>query len=127
MPLSAYLDQKILEKAFLGVDFTIAARWISVHTDDPGKTGLNEAAGAFYGRIQITTFTAVDTVGDDKRTRNDTAASVQVNAGTYTHAGLWDAETSGNFLGGGLLSSPVTLDDGDFVIVDQYNLSVLLD
>ena len=127
MPFSAYLDQKILEKAFLGQDFQVAEHWCSLHTADPGKTGQGEASGAPYARKSVTPFTGVDSDGNAKRTRNVAVLLIQVPAGTYTHIGMWDAASGGNFLGGGSLSSPATVNDGDFVIVRENDLSILQD
>lgn len=127
MPFSDYLDQKILEKAFLGRDFQVAEHWCSLHTADPGKTGQSEAVGAPYARKAITQFTAVDNDGNAKRVRNVALLLIQVPAGTYTHIGMWDAASGGNFLGGGPLSSPATVNDGDFVIVRENDFSILQD
>jgi len=127
MAFSAYLDQKILEKAFLGQDFQVAGYWCSLHTADPGKNGQSEANGAPYARIAVTQFTSVDSDGNAKRVRNVPALFFQVPAGTYTHIGMWDALSGGNFLGSGALSSPAAVNDGDFVIVRENDLSILQD
>ncbi|MCC6394790.1 MAG: hypothetical protein IT167_29625 [Bryobacterales bacterium] len=127
MAFSAYLDQKILEKAFLGQDFQVTEHWCSLHTADPGKTGQSEASGSPYARLSLAQFTAVDSDGTAKRVRNAPALFFQVPAGTYTHIGMWDAAAGGNFLGGGALSSPATVNDGDFVIVRENDLSILQD
>jgi hypothetical protein len=125
MPYSDYLDQKILEKAFLGQDFQVAEHWCSLHIADPGKTGQSEASGAPYARKPVTPFTSVDSDGSAKRVRNAALLLIQVPAGTYTHIGLWDSPAGGNFLGSGPLSSPATVNDGDFVIVRENDLSIL--
>ena len=127
MAFSAYLDQKILEKAFLGQDFQVTEHWCSLHTADPGKTGLSEASGGPYARLSLARFTAVDSDGAAKRVRNVPALFFQVPAGTYSHIGMWDVANGGNFLGGGALSSPATVNDGDFVIVRENDLSILQD
>jgi hypothetical protein len=127
MPFSDYLNQKILEKAFLGQDFQVTEHWCSLHTADPGKDGQGEASGAPYARIAVTPFTTVDSDGSAKRVRNVALLLIQVPAGTYTHICLWDSATSGNFLGGGPLSSPAMVNDGDFVIVRKDDLSILQD
>lgn len=127
MSFSAYLDQKILEKAFLGQDFQVAEHWCSLHTADPAKTGQSEASGAPYARKAVTQFTAVDSDGNAKRVRNVALLLIQVPAGNYTHIGMWDAASGGSFLGGGPLSSPATVNDGDFVIVRENDLSILQD
>lgn len=125
MPFSSYLAQKLLEKAFLGQDFQVTEHWISLHTADPGPTGQNEASGGPYARKTLAQFTAVDDDGAAKRVRNVPPLFIQVAASTYTHLGLWDSVSGGNFLGGGPLSSPATVNDGDFVIIRENDLSVL--
>ena len=127
MSFSAYLDQKILEKAFLGQDFQVAEHWCSLHTANPGKTGQSEASGGPYARKAVSPFTTVDSDGNAKRIRNVALLLIQVPAGAYTHIGMWDASSGGNFLGGGALSSPATVNDGDFVIVRENDLSILQD
>lgn len=127
MPFSAYLDQKLLEKAFLGLDFSIANKWASLHTADPGKTGASEASGSPYARQAASSYTTVDDSGSAKRVRNTATISFQVPAATYTHIGLWDAASGGNFLGGGALSSPAVMAQGDFVIVQANDLAILQD
>jgi hypothetical protein len=127
MPFSDYLDQKILEKAFLGQDFQVTEHWCSLHTADPGKTGQSEASGVLHTRKAVTQFTTVDSDGNAKRVRNVSLLLIQVPAGTYTHIGMWDAPSGGNFLGGGPLSSPATVNDGDFIIIRENDLSILQD
>ena len=127
MAFSAYLDQKILEKAFLGQDFQVTEHWCSLHTADPDKTGQSEASGGPYTRLSLAQFTAVDSDGVAGRVRNVPPLFFQVLAGTYTHIGTWDAASGGNFLGGGTLSSPATVNDGDVVIVRENDLSILQD
>ena len=127
MAFSSYLDQKILEKAFLGLDFQVTERWCSLHNADPGKSGANEAAGGPYARLPLVQFAAVDDSGTAKRVRNGAVLSFQAPAGTYTHLGLWDARTAGNFLGGAPLSAPATVNDGDFVIIRENDLAILQD
>jgi hypothetical protein len=127
MPFSDYLNQKILEKAFLGQDFQVTGHWCSLHTADPGKDGQGEASGAPYVRKAVTPFATVDSDGSAKRVRNNALLLIQVPAGTYTYIGIWDSATGGNFLGGGPLSSPATVNDGDFVIVRENDLSILQD
>lgn len=63
---------------------TSGAPWIALHTGNPGTTGANEATGGSpaYARKQ-TTFTS-GTTG----TLSGTAVTIDVPAGTYTHASL---------------------------------------
>lgn len=77
------------------------ARWISLHTADPGATGASEVAGST--RAQTTFPAAVN------GTATGTPAGVQVPAGgPYTHWGAWSAQTGGTFYEGGTLPTPET-------------------
>ena len=64
--------------------------WISLHTDDPGATGANEAAVA---RVQTSWGAATSgTVTGSKVSFND------VPPGTYKQWAIWTAETGGTFV-----------------------------
>src|SRR5262245_20182599 len=78
----------------------LAARFVSLHTGDPGDTGLLEVSGGAYAR-QAATFTNTGT--------NPTVASnnsvIQfptaiADWGLISHFGLWSAVSGGTFLGG---------------------------
>jgi hypothetical protein len=116
MSLSAYLLPKLLDH-LLGQgarDFTSPPNvYLSLHTADPGTTGADELpAAAGYAR-QASTFDPA--VGDTA----DTAAQVVFGPATgtpwaqVTYAGAWDALSGGNFLGGGVLTTPRTVGVGD--------------
>lgn len=74
--------------------YTGLGRWISMHTADPGTTGANEATGGSpaYARKQ-TTWTS-GTTG----TNTGSVVTIDLPAGTYTHAGIWSAATGGTFI-----------------------------
>lgn len=96
--------------------------YISLHTADPSTTGANEATGGSpaYAR-QATTWSA-DTTDDGVRA--GTEVTIDAPAGTYTHFGLWSASTSGTFVGGGALSSSVTLGaQGQVKVTPTYTQS----
>jgi len=79
-----------------------AATHVSLHTADPGATGANPSAAA----RQAATWNAVANGDFDlASTLNFTGGAA---SGACTHYGLWDAATSGNFLGGGALSGDQT-------------------
>lgn len=78
------------------------ARWFALHSGDPGTTGASEGSGTGHARGQ-TTWTAANAGAG---TKAGTQALMGAAAGTWTHWGLWTAETGGTFHLGGLL--PVT-------------------
>lgn len=75
--------------------------YVSLHTASPGTTGTNEATGGSpaYARKALSWGAASGGTA--------TAAEVtfDVPAGTYTHFGVWDAATAGNFRGGNPLNA----------------------
>lgn len=70
--------------------------WVGVFTGDGGTTGANEATGASYARKQSTFPTGSMSGGLWVRTGSQ--VQVPVEAGDYEQAGLFSAETSGNFV-----------------------------
>lgn len=78
------------------------AAFASLHTADPGTTGVNEATGGSYARQAVvwgapsSGLTAGGTV------------NFPVPAGTYTHVGYWTAVTGGTYIGGYPLNGSVT-------------------
>lgn len=85
---------------------TALGNWISLHTADPGTTGASETSGGSpaYARKQ-TTWTG----GASDGSVPGSQVTFDAAAGTYTWMGIWSASTSGTFVGGLQLSSPVTL------------------
>ena len=83
---------------------TDLGNYISLHTGDPGTVGSNEVSGGSYAR-QATTWGA---------SSSGTAAGSQVTfssvpSGSYTHYGVFTAQTGGTFRWGFALSPGVTL------------------
>lgn len=86
--------------------------WISLHSGDPGTSGLNEVTAA--GRQQTTWSPS------SGGTANGTQVVFQsVPAGTYTHYSVWTSGTSGGgtFRWGFELSPGVTLSDVGTVLM----------
>lgn len=71
--------------------------YMALFTADPGTTGANEATGGSpaYARIQVT-WGASDQANGPTKTQQMT---FDVPAGTYTHAGYFDAAIGGTFRG----------------------------
>lgn len=109
MAITTTLAQQFLN--FLrGVPPTVpAAVYVSLHTADPGDTGANEVTGGGYTRKAV-----VFDVPSGKTMTNSVAVEFEnLPTCTVTHAGLWDAETGGNFLWGDVLTEPKTVEAGN--------------
>jgi hypothetical protein len=78
---------------------------VSLHTDDPGNTGANEADYTGYAREAVASGFAV---AASKTTDNDSAITFGTNTGsaqTVTHVGMFDTNSGGNFMIGGSLTA----------------------
>lgn len=92
------------------------AQYISVHTDDPGDTGANEATGGSpaYARQAMSSTVTDGAIESPLLTFN-------LPAGTYPYFGVWTAATGGTFIGGDLLSEVQTLVGQDVV---QFTVAI---
>ncbi len=92
MSISTFLESAILQKVFRGVEFESPRLFVSLHTDDPGRTGGSELRGGSYAR-QPVEF-------DQALTNSGALEFRDLQRSTVTHAGLWDAARGGHFLWG---------------------------
>lgn len=112
MAISTYAGNLVLDWLLGATAVTRPTTWyLSLHVGDPGLTGANEVVvgtDADYVRKAIT-FAAADTLA--KATNAGVTWTANAAATTYivTHVGIWDALTSGNFLGHGQLPVPETV------------------
>ena len=112
------------EEAWLNALLNGAAdQWVSLHTADPGETGASEVTGGSYVRKQVPMDPWVTGVVDN----TGAITWIGMPATTITYVGIWDAETTGHFLIGGLLTVPKTLNAGDTFQINAGDLDVTLD
>ena len=125
MSISNYLEEKILNKVFSNTDFTVSSIYVSLHTADPGETGASEVTGGSYVRKVATCDAAANPAGTTQHRGNIQYTSMP--AVTVTHVGLWDASSGVNFLWGGSLVAPKTLNSGDTFQINTGDLDITLD
>ena len=120
MPLSSNGESTVLAAL-------LAARFVSLHTGDPGNTGANEVTGGAYAR-QAATFA---NAGSNPTVASNNALIQYPTAtapwGTVTHFGLWSAVSGGTFLGGAAVVTPKVIDTDDIARWDATKLSVTAD
>jgi hypothetical protein len=133
MAFSQYLADKILVW-IKGTTFPTALTTvhISLHSGDPGTAGTaNNVQATVTGsanRTGITTSsfsTVASATGGGFQITNNTSVQITTNAAgiaTVTHFGVWDAQTAGNFLASGALTTSVDVVTGDTV---QFNAGAL--
>lgn len=113
MAISTYAANKILDAILNNTSFQVAQAWIALHSGDPGDDGANELSGNGYGR-KAGTFSAPSsgaTSNSGALTFGPATGSNWAEAGYF---GVWDAETDGNFLGGGAVSVARTVLVGEY-------------
>ena len=90
--------------------------WVSLHTSDPGSTGTAEASGGSpaYARKQSTWTSGTGGV------LTATQVTIDVAAGTYTHAGFWTAVTGGTFVDKVAITSTTLGSQGQILVTPSY-------
>jgi hypothetical protein len=134
MPASNYAGNAVLDMLLRGVAFTPPVRvYVSLHTADPGPTGLHEVTTAQWpsyvrqdpslGEDITTGFT----VPDSKVSRNAKQMTFGTVDGTVeivvTHSAVWDSFDSGNMLDYGKLEPPRTLAPTDVCVINPDKLT----
>lgn len=108
--------------------------YVSIHTGDPGTAGtsndvtLTVTGSSNRTAISASAFTGVTGASPNGfEIKNTNTVQITVNAQngtqqTLSHFGLWDAQTSGNFIASGALTANVDVQSGDTV---QFNANAL--
>jgi hypothetical protein len=135
MAFASYLSTAVLNwlkgTAFPAAGATI---FVTIHTADPGLDGLTGDATATVrgvaGRVSVTAtnFTTPGAGGGGIQMSNTTVIQMTANAQNattqrITHFGLWSANTGGNFLVSGQLTTAVDVVLNDTV---QFNIGAMI-
>jgi hypothetical protein len=90
------VQESLTETVTQDVSFANAEVWFSLHSANPGSTGLHEVTtGAGASGRQLVTFSGAD--GTDT---NTAAVEIVISDVTVTWVGYWTTQESGTFLGG---------------------------
>ena len=93
--------------------------YLSLHTGDPGLTGLNEVGASVGYARQLVTLTAPLDSGTDEIIENTAiltfGPAVSVGFGLVTHLGFWSAVTAGNFFNGGVTTNRTVVAGDSYV------------
>lgn len=136
MSFTNFLEQKVLEHVFRNVAYTSpTALYVGLFTSTPSdSTAGTEVSGGSYARQTVSfSFTSGDP-SSVTNTAQITFPTSTASWGTVTHAGIYDALTSGNFLAYAELtlssdfstSNPKTIATGDIFRISAGNLQVRL-
>jgi hypothetical protein len=123
MSISNYAEGALLDALFNNTSLAKAARYVKLHTGDPGEAGTNNAATETT-RKSVTgaasaagTFTSV----------NDLIWTNVAGTETYSHISIWDDPTAGNCLWTGALTASKAVNAGDTFTIATGSLTVSLD
>jgi hypothetical protein len=101
--------------------------FVALHTGDPGESGsANELVGNGYAR-QAVTFEDAASGATQNEAQLTFGPNTGTNWGQVTHISVWDAASGGNCLFKGALSSAVTINVGDSLVIGAGNLDISLD
>lgn len=127
MSKSNYAEIAVLDWLLGGATPTRpSARYLALHTDDPGEDGATgELSGGGYAR-QAVTFDAAAS-GATSNTSTHTFTASGGDWGTVTHFSIRDAETGGNCLYVGALSTSRTIGDGESGTVAAGDIDITED
>lgn len=122
---SDYLETKIMDALFNNVSPTaiqLSARYIKLHTGDPGDAGTNNAAGETTRK----SITSAASSGGVFTSTNDLIWTSVSTSETYSHVSLWDAvgPAGGNCLWTGALTTPKAVIAGDTFTIPTGSLTV---
>lgn len=124
---SNYYENEILDQALRNEAApAVVVPYVSLHSSDPGETGVNEITGGSYIRASGHFITAAAGATNNDFTLTFTnMPAVNLLSGV----GIWDASGAGagNFIGGGLLSPAKVINSGDTFQITSGNLDVTLD
>lgn len=113
-----------LDAIFNQTNYTAPSNvYVSLHTGDPGDTGANEVSGGSYARADGTSSFPAASSGSCANNVAITFPTASGSWGTVSHVGLWDASSTGNWLGGGSLSASKTIASGDSASFATSNLT----
>jgi len=126
--LSDYAENLVLDWLLTGGSVSRPSAWyVALHTGDPGEAGsANELSGNGYARQAVTFAAAVDGATENEG-QLTFGPNTDSNWGTVSHVSVWDDETGGNCLFKGALSSSVSINVGDSLVIGAGNLQITLD
>lgn len=126
MSISNYLETKVMDALFNNVSpaaIQLAARYVKLHTGDPGEAGTNNAAGETT-RKSVTGAASSNGVFTST---NDLAWTNVSTSETYAYISIWDDPTAGNCLWTGALTASKAVIAADSFTIPTGSLTVTLD
>ena len=130
---SNYLENKVLDHVLTATGYTApTTRYLGLFTNTSGNAATNleagtltdEVSGGSYAR-QAVTFGAASG-GASATNATVTFPAATASWGTITHVAVMDADTGGNVLFYGAVTTSKTIDSGDSFQISSGNLTISL-
>lgn len=125
---SDYTENKVLDHVLKNTAFTQPTNlYLGLWTSDDGLesgTVTSEVSGGSYARQTLSFGTASG--GSASTDATVTFPAATANWGTITHVAIMDADTGGNVLFHGSVTTSKTIESGDTFQVSSGNLTVSL-
>jgi hypothetical protein len=122
---SNYLETKVMDAIFNNASpaaIQLSARYIKLHTGDPGEAGTANAATETTRK----SLTSAATSNGVFTSTNDLAWVDVAGTETYTHVSLWDDVSAGNCLWtGALIASKAVNQHDNFTIASGSAIATL--
>lgn len=120
MSISNHGENAILNAIFNNASLAVAARWVQVHTGDPGEDGTANVADT--DRQELDDAAAAGSLFTSVNQLDWTAGSAE----TYTHVSVWDDPVAGNCWWTGQLTStqPVNIGNTFTIVAGDLTASV---
>jgi hypothetical protein len=117
--MSSATADNILNAIGNNTSYVIATPYMQLHTAEPGTAGTTSVATETTRKLVSFGAPAAGAAGFRKIT-NDAAITWTAIAGSQdaTHFSLWDASTSGNYLGSGTITAAA------YTAGDTYNIAI---
>ena len=132
---SNFLENKVLDHVLTATTYTApATRYLALFNNTSGNAATNLEAGTLTDETSTSatayirkavTFAAASS-GTSATNATVTFDAATANWGTITHVAVMDAETSGNVLFYGAVTTSKTIETGDTFQVSSGNLTVSL-
>lgn len=130
---SNYLENKVLDHVLTSTGYTApSTRYLALFNNTSGNAATNlesgtltdEVSGGSYAR-QSVTFAAASG-GASATNATVTFPAATASWGTITHVAVMDADTGGNVLFYGAVTTSKTIDSGDSFQISSGNLTISL-
>ena len=112
MASSNSLAAYVLGYMAAGTSWATQPLYVSLHTGDPGTTGVHELSNSTYARELTGAFGAISTATSVVTNTSVITFNTDGAGEIVTHAGLWYGVSGGTYLGGGALAANFTYNNG---------------